>query len=146
MSKYTDMIPDKFAIHELVPKALYGKYGDKAILCLDSRVTNFLAYVRPRWGVPLTVNNYGYGGDREWSTLRTPNSPWYNPISQHTFGRALDSVSRHMTAQEMRDDIKSDPWLLDVLEVDSITIEEDVDWLHIDFRIQPHEGVFTFTV
>ena len=146
MSKYTDMIPDKFAIHELVPKALYEKYGDKAILCLDPSIVIFIAYERERWGVPLTINNYAFGGRREWSTLRTPDSPWYNPLSQHSFARALDTVSKYMTAQEMRDDIKSDPWLLDILDADSITIEEDVDWLHIDFRIQPHEGVFTFTV
>ena len=149
MSKYTSIIPDNFAVHELVPRAMYERYGDKAILCLDPRIIRFLAIARPLWGVPLTVNNYGYGGDREWSTLRTTDSPWYNPLSQHSFGRALDAGASKMSAEEMREWIRENAhWLYNEIGTDTITIEDGVDWLHIDFRVQPEtiQRVWEFTV
>lgn len=121
-----------FAIHELVPLKVYTARGEKAWQLLDPRLVVLIDAIRDKYG-RATVNNYFWGGKREWSGLRTPDSKYFSPYSQHTFGRAVDIVFNDITAEDVRKDIIAypDKWL-DI--VPSITLEEDVFWLHIDLR------------
>ena len=63
-----------FAIHELVPPLVLEDRGDRAWQLLDERLLATLDRLRDRYG-PVTVNNYQWDGEREWSGLRTPDSP-----------------------------------------------------------------------
>ena len=76
---------EHFAIHELVPPHVFEQRGEKAWELLDDRLLVTLDRLRERYG-SMTVNNYYWGSDREWSGLRTNDSPYYSPYSQHTFG------------------------------------------------------------
>ena len=80
-----------FAIHELVPPKVFQEWGEKAWELLDERLLITLDRLRRRYG-PMTVNNYYWGKEREWSGLRTKDSPFYSRYSQHTFGRAAYST------------------------------------------------------
>ena len=124
-------IPKYFTVEELVPPQVFKDRGQKAWELIDSRLLATLDRLRDRYG-PMTINDYKWGGEREWSGLRTPDSPYYSRYSQHSFGRAADILFKHHSAEKIRGD------LLDKfpeLEYHLITaIEMDVSWVHIDVR------------
>jgi len=120
-----------FKIHELVSPDIYKSRGEKAWQLLDDRALWTLDALRDKYGA-ITVNNYFWGGDREWSGLRTHNSPYYSPTSQHSFGRAFDCIFHSHTAETIRKHIQANP------DADIFKyirgIELDVTWLHFDVR------------
>jgi hypothetical protein len=118
-----------FKLHELVPSEIYHRYGDRAWEFLDDRLLMAIDNLRDHFG-KMTINNWFWGGDREWSGLRTPDSPYYSPTSQHTFGRAADCLFDGYSADYARKTILKNP-----LEFNYINaMEMGVDWLHIDVR------------
>jgi hypothetical protein len=118
-----------FKIYELVPRQVYHDRGEKAWELLDERVLITLDQLRRKYG-PMTVNNYEAGGDREWSGLRTKESPFYSPYSQHTFGRAADCLFSHASVDEVRKEILRYPQEYAFIH----SLELDVNWLHFDVR------------
>jgi len=120
-----------FKLHELVPPKVWDQRGDRGWQLLDDRILRAADDLRDRYG-PITINNYGYGGNREWSGLRTPDSPFYRPFSQHTFGRALDMIFKAADVSKVRQDILSNP--NDMMFAHINALEDDVEWLHIDVR------------
>ncbi|MGB2264140.1 MAG: hypothetical protein ACPH3C_03060 [Glaciecola sp.] len=126
---------EHFAIYELVPPDIHAKYGDFAHHFLDERALRVIDSIRKRYG-PMTINSYIWGGDRSESGLRTPDCKHYSPTSQHAFGRAFDLIPSRVTAQEIRDDLID--YSIGVLKlphsINSITVEDNVSWLHVDIR------------
>ena len=120
-----------FSLHELLPPDVYYARGEMGWQLLDERLLRAIDALRDRYG-PMIVNNWRWGGNRQWSGLRTPDSPYYSPYSQHTFGRAADCLFSETTAQEVRREI------LDYPDDDAHkliqSVELDVSWLHIDVR------------
>lgn len=122
-------IPKHFAIHELVPEHVFQARGDKAIELLDPRLLITLDTLREKFGV-ITVNNWFWGGNRQWSCLRTEKSPHGSMFSQHRFGRAADCLFKSFSAEEIRKHILKNPD-----QFPHITfLELDTDWLHFDVR------------
>jgi hypothetical protein len=97
-----------FSIHELVPPNTFKQRAEKAWELLDERLLITLDRLRERYG-PMTVNNYYWGKDREWSGLRTKESPYYSPYSQHSFGRAADCLFKNISAEVVRKEILANP-------------------------------------
>ena len=122
---------EHFAIHELVPPHVFAERGEKAWELLDERLLISLDLLRNRFG-PMTVNNYYWGKDREWSGLRTSDSPYYSRYSQHSFGRAADCLFANKTAEEVRKEIINNPNNADFELIGSL--ELGVSWLHFDVR------------
>ena len=118
-----------FAIHELVPPHIYKQWGERAWQFLDVRALRTLDYLRRKYG-KITVNNYIWGGEREWSGLRTPDSPYYSETSQHTYGRAFDCLFHTAHIDKVRQDILSKPDEFPHINC----IEMNVSWLHFDVR------------
>ena len=118
-----------FEIQELVPPQVYAERGDKALQLLDRRLLDNLDTLRLQLDVPLTVNNWHWGGDRKYSGLRVYGSEHWGMYSQHSFGRAADVICE-VPAEEIRQKIRSReiilPW--------AVHVELDVDWLHMDVR------------
>jgi len=120
-----------FKIQELVPPAIYESRGEKAWELLDEQLLISLDRLRDRYG-PITVNNWHAGKDREWSGLRTPDSPYYSATSQHTFGRAADCIFHRTDAESVRRNMLADP---DDPAFELInSIELGVSWFHFDVR------------
>ena len=120
-----------FAIHELVPPQVFKDRGEAGWDLLDDRLLMTLDWLRERYG-PMIVNNWHLGEEREWSGLRTPDSPYYRRDSQHTFGRAADCLLTRTTAEKVREDILANPNDPEFRLITSI--EEDTSWLHFDTR------------
>lgn len=120
-----------FKIHELVPPKVYVDRGERAWQLLDERMLITLDKLRVRYG-KITINNYEWNGNREWSCLRTPDSPYYSAYSQHTLGRAADCLFNDVAAEDVRQDILADPDHEDFALIGSI--ELNTSWLHFDVR------------
>ncbi len=120
-----------FIIQELVSPGTFRKRGEKAWQLLDTRMLITLDRLREKYG-SMTVNNWKWGGNREWSGLRTADSPWFSTYSQHSFGRAADVMFKDVTAESVRQDILSDPDE-DTFEFIN-SFEENTSWLHFDVR------------
>jgi hypothetical protein len=118
-----------FMLQELLPKRVFDARGGKGWELLDDRLLISVDSIRERYGATI-INNWHNGGDRQWSGLRTPDSPYYSPYSQHTFGRAADCIVLNESAESIRQDILSNPELFPYVN----GIEMGVSWLHIDVR------------
>jgi len=120
-----------FKAHELVPKHIYNKYGEKSFKFIHKDIIAVIDRLKEHFNLgTMTINNYAWGGDREWSGLRTINSPYYSETSQHSLGNAIDAVFSHYTAEEVRNYIIDNPHLFPEIK----GIELCVSWLHIDVR------------
>jgi len=119
-----------FRIYELVPPHIYAQFRAQAWQFMDDRLLKSLDILRDLYG-PIIINNYMHGGEREWSGLRTPNSPYYSPTSQHSFGRAADCLFRDTDVELVRKHIisKTIPARIHITAV-----ELGTSWLHIDCR------------
>lgn len=132
---------EHFKIYELVPPKVYTKYGEKAWWFIDESLILLIDAMRKEFG-RATINDYKWGGNYEQSGLRTVDSKYYSPFSQHTFGRAADIKFKDISAEDVRKAMTSDPdkWLA---ICPSITLEEDVSWVHVDVR-NGHKCIRTF--
>ncbi len=120
-----------FAIHELVPESVFEARGEKAWELLDDRMLITLDRLRDRYG-KMTINNWYWGGSREFSGLRVFGCPYFSPYSQHTFGRAADPVFAETTAEQVRQDFLNNPDDECFEYINSI--ELGVSWFHFDTR------------
>ena len=121
--------PEYFNIKELVPRRVYEARGERAWELLDDRLLITLDELRRAFG-SITVNNWHKGGTREWSGLRTIDSPYGTEFSQHRFGRAADGLFNHANVEDVRNTILESPDLFPLIN----SVELDTSWLHIDCR------------
>lgn len=126
-----------FSIQELVSKAVYDKWGERAWKFLDEKLLSVLIILRRDiLRVPLVCNDWKYGGKNQQRGLRENIAPLVSTktsankmyLSAHIFGKALDLVSAKMPACEMRRKIMENSFLLPC----AIRMEDGVNWLHID--------------
>lgn len=120
-----------FQIHELVPPSIYNSRGEKAWELLNLSALIMIDRLRLRYG-SITINNWFWNGNRLWSGLRIPNSPYYRSTSQHSFGRAFDLLFSDVTVDEVRQDILKSPNHIDFKLINAV--ELNTTWLHIDCR------------
>ena len=120
-----------FRAYELVDRKTYEERGEASIELIDKGILHDLNLLRAWAGKPMTVNNWYLGGKRQCSGFRTQESKYYRPFSQHSFGRAIDAISRHHKPQDFHKEI-----ILNKEKYKNISfIEIDISWLHIDSRI-----------
>jgi len=125
------MISKYFEIHELVPEHIFQKKGLSAWSLIDDRLIETIDALKEIFSKgTMTINNYYWSGDREWSGLRTPTSRWYSETSMHTHGKAIDAIFSNYKAEEVREYIKNHPDKFPHIK----GIEENISWLHIDTR------------
>ena len=129
-----------FSSQEFLAKETWDKYGHKALGFIDDRIIESAQALRDNLDVPLTINNWAYGGDRYMSGLRTQEMSIYRPFSQHSFGRAVDIISPEITAEKMRKHILQNQDLYPHIT----TLEGNVTWLHMDCRNRTEEGIQVF--
>lgn len=129
-------------LDEYIPRSLYEKYkAFPAILTglLDKRLILADQALRDHFG-PVTINNWWMEGPRQYSGLRTTESPDFSPTSQHTFGRASDKLFSLATAEEVREWIRKNWQSLSIF-----CIEENVNWVHSDCRYTQNQQLLIVT-
>lgn len=131
-------IKDYFSIKELVCPHIYDKFREYAWQFFDPRLLETLLVIREVINRPIYVNNYDSGGsfDERGYRCNICNIPKDKTrleklyMSAHCQGMAVDFDVKGMTAQEVRDWLKSNQILLPY----PIRCELDVNWVHIDVR------------
>lgn len=108
-----------------MPSKEYEKYW---LILMDDRILITADKVREYYGVPVTVNNWYWGGNLKNRGFRALNTTVGAKLSQHKFGRAFDFDVKNVPAEQVRNDIRKGKFPL-------ITcIEKDVSWVHADVR------------
>lgn len=119
-------------LDEYIPKELYLKYEKaphKLIGMLDKRLIDSDHLLRIEFG-PVIINNWWNGnGDRNWSGIRTPGSPYYSFTSQHPWGRASDKIFIESKPHIVNKYIEEN-WI----ELGITAIEKQATWNHTDTR------------
>ncbi len=120
-----------FEIHELVSEELYERKGEGAWRYVPVLLIVALDTVKERFpNGTMTINNYAWGGNRKWSGVRTPDSPYYSLTSIHSFLGAIDAIFSAYDAEEVRQDIINNPEIYPMVK----GIELGISWLHMDIR------------
>lgn len=128
-----------FKIHELVPEHIFIKYGESAWRFIDSRLIESIDTIKERFpNGTITINNYKWKGNRKWSGLRTPDSPYYSETSIHSLGGAIDAIFSAYNIETIRQDIRRNPKVYPHIK----GIEDGVSWLHIDTRNEDKLVIF----
>lgn len=131
--RHIDLGPH-FTIQELVPEREYQDLGMNCRWLLDPVAVHVLKLMRQVYG-PLTVNDWSFGGDFQYSGYRPPDCSVGAHYSQHKFGRAFDVKSEQYTPDQIREGIMANQelWLdagLTTLESGKIA----TSWVHFDTR------------
>lgn len=127
-------ITKHFKLQELIPEGLFNQINEQGWELLDDRALMTLDALREKFG-SMTINNYAWGGNRNWSGLRTEGfykstDAYLSSRSQHKYGRAFDVIFKDHTSKSVRDYIVKNPE-----EFPYITfLEIDIDWFHFDVR------------
>ena len=96
-----------FGIKELVPKSTYEKEGEGAWRLFDSKALEVLDWLRENIGIPMTVNNWQWGGEyhyRGWRPIDCTEGAKYSP---HKDGCAFDISVKGWTDEQLKDWLKA---------------------------------------
>jgi len=136
-------LPEHFQAEEVVPPNVFREFGARnSLWFLDSRILWTLDAIRERFGKPLIVNDWLWGGGLSMRGFRPPGSVTGSDMSQHRFGRAVDFNIQGIPAGDVRAEIRrhpSDPAFSYITAV-----EEAVDWVHIDCRTTEQDKILWF--
>jgi len=130
-----------FAIEELVPEHIFKKYGpSKCWEFIDPELMKMADIIKERFpDGTMSINTYKWGGNRNFSGLRTSDSKYYSIGSMHSFGRAIDCIFSKYTADEVREDIINNPEIYYAIK----GLEKNISWVHFDTR--PRNNLLVFT-
>ena len=128
--------PTNFTIEELVPQPLFQRYRsnpDFLWRLLNPYMLWTADAIRNHYGVPMTCNDWSWGGKFQGRGYRTPDYPSGAFYSQHKLGNALDLwPGSTITGTMIRDDIIANPDLEPFQYI--TTVESGVRHLHFDLR------------
>lgn len=146
-------VPKHFEVQELVCPHVYKKWGYNPNFIwnfFDPRLLKTLDYLRDKLNKPIFVNNWSIGGQFSQRGCRcnlcdlvkskTNSSQIY--VSSHILGKACDFDVKGMSAQEVRNWLISHSSELPF----SISLEDKVNWVHLDMREQNNQKVYLFKV
>lgn len=135
-------ITNNFYIDEFVRKDFYEKWGIRSIHWIRPEVIRIDQFIRERYGIPIIINNWATGGDRQNSGLRYPIADIGAGDSFHKFGCATDKkfVGQNPAFyDEVREDIIKN-WHSLFKPLGLTTIEANTyTWLHTDCRYIPDQ-------
>ena len=124
-----------FKLYELLPRGFYEAHRheeDRLWFMFDARMLWTADRLWDLYGPTVIANDWKWGGNNQYRGWRPWDCEVGADLSQHKFGRALDQKFRHAAAEEVRRDIKNDPWKSEFRYITAL--EDGVSWLHWDVR------------
>ena len=138
-----------FKIYEIVDKETFIHLGDVAWELVDWRIIETIDTLKEVFNQgTITINNYKWKGNRNWSGLRTKDSKYYSPTSMHSLSinkdggrtfKAVDCIFSHYTTKEVREYILSHQD-----EFPYIKRIEVANWIHLDLRETDKDYIVLF--
>lgn len=127
-----------FHIYELVDPVTHRYFGERSWMFFNPRALRMIDGIWEFFNdyrgckTVVKINDWYWGGQYQWSGLRTLDCSIGGDLSQHRLANAADCKIEGVPAEEARRVILADQ---DHKDLQYITcIEADVDWLHIDSR------------
>jgi hypothetical protein len=125
-----------FAIHELVGRYTFKKYGEAAWKFLDFRLLWALLIIRTNLNKKITANTWFWGGRFSQRGLRSNLQQIFSGyfkrlklyLSGHVLGKGIDFDVEGMCAEEVRQWIVNNEDLFPF----KIRLEKDSSWVHLD--------------
>lgn len=128
-------ISKHFDLRELVPPAIWQRFGLTARQFLRPELLAVLDLLREKVGRPVVVNNWHTGGSFKESGYRVPHTRTGARYSQHKFGAAADVKVAGMSPRDVLAVILSNEA---EFVAAGLTTYENPDftatWLHLDCR------------
>lgn len=129
-----------FKVEEFVSSHVYWTFGPRSIIVMDWRIIKTVVSLREVFDRPVTINDWVFGGNREYSGFREPNCSIGVTFSQHRFGRAIDCLIKNTLADEVRRYVVNHrrhfPYVT--------AMEDGVPWVHLDCRTTEGDDIFIF--
>lgn len=130
------VVSKNFILQEFVPESVWNKYSTNSTWFIDPRIIRIAQFLRDRYGLPATINNWHRGGEYNESGYRLPTTKTGASLSQHKFGRAIDIKfldKSNSFYDEIREDIKKHEE--EFRKVGVTAVEEGTkSWIHLDCR------------
>lgn len=144
-------IPIYFSVEEMVCPHVFSKFqGNERMIWnfFDPRLLITLDKIREMLGSPITVNNWKDGGSFTQRGLRCNICPLVKEktaknsvyVSSHILGQAADFDVKGMSAAEVRSWLYEHKNLLPY----PISVEKDVNWVHLDMRCLGKDNFYLF--
>lgn len=142
---------DSFA-KQVVPPSMYNRWGVQALDKMDQRILMFIDEFRKDCGVPLTCNDWAWGGSFSQRGVRDVNQyGTYEKMaasrSDHICGRGSDLVSSKLTGHQLRlkfmerEDYYFEKYGINFLEVGELADGSAMSWIHVSININLGQGV-----
>jgi len=129
--------PDYFKLYELLPKDVYRKYVKKYYTALwglfDERILWTADQLRKTYG-KMSANTWYWDGYHQYRGYRPGDCKIGAFFSQHKYGRGIDLVSLECPVQDIRDDIKNNPYKEEFKHITCIEDFGGMSWVHFDCR------------
>ena len=121
-----------FKIEELVSKETFDLIKEDTLWKLfDAKLLVTIDALKEKFPEgTMSINTWKWQGDRNQSGLRTKNSKYYSPTSQHSVGRAVDCVFSDYDEDSVRQYVINHPDEFPYIK----GIELNVSWCHFDVR------------
>ena len=129
-----------FKIHELVPEELMTMPEEYLWKLFDEKLLRVIDRLREVIGKPITINTWKFGGQFKWRGYRTNSCKIGAIKSPHKRGKALDFDVKGMSAEQVRQYIKSNEKLFPEIS----RMEKNVNWVHIDTIPHKRVGIHLF--
>ena len=130
-----------FKIQEFVSPKVYNKYGENAWKFLCPRLLHTMLIVRTLVDKPITINNWHTGGSFKQRGLRSNLGYIFAKyfkrgklyLSGHVLGRAVDFDVKGMTAEEVRQWLKTiSKHLPYKIRLEHKMKGKFITWVHLD--------------
>jgi len=131
-----------FSIEELVPKELYDNTKDKESLweLFNKDLLKDLDTIKETFNKgTITINSWKWGGNRNWSGYRTPDSPYYRVSSLHNTGNAFDLIFSDYNPEEVRKYIAEHREKFPAIKgLEHKLKGKLINWVHLDSKDRGH--------
>lgn len=127
-------ISQNFHVEEFVPKSLVDRFGVE--VCARNFISQWqidtAEAIRKYFGVPVTINDWKWGGRLHNRGTRSPYAKVGASYSQHKMKCALDFNVKGWSSDDVWNEIR---WLKEVAVITTIEAKEFTPtWTHIDCR------------
>ena len=120
-----------FELREFVPKEIFNNWGTRALRFIDPKLPIIAQGVKEYFnGRLVTINNWAYGGSRNYSGFRPYDCLVGAKQSQHKSGRAIDLIVKGIKSEDVYKEIIDSQQYFVTLGVTAI--EENTNgWTHL---------------
>jgi hypothetical protein len=139
-------ISDHFILQEFVPQDVFVRYGNMSTRFIDKRIVDIAEFLRDYFGgFPLTINNWVWDGQYNYSGFRPPNCDIGASMSSHKRGTAIDIKIKGINPLYIQDTIKDNQNTF--LDAGITSIEYGTPtWTHVSCEWMNRDNLHVFDI